>query len=44
VGGDGKRYLFMNGVRRIALRDGGLATAGKLEHVCDSRCSPTTTA
>ena len=35
VGEDGKRYLFVNGVRRIALTDDGLATAGKLEHVYD---------
>jgi xylan 1,4-beta-xylosidase len=33
VGEDGKRYLFFNGVRRIALTDDGLATAGPLEHV-----------
>jgi len=33
VGEDGKRYLFFNGVRRIALTDDGLATAGALEHV-----------
>jgi xylan 1,4-beta-xylosidase len=35
VGEDGKRYLFVNGVRRIALTDDGLATAGQLEHVYD---------
>ena len=35
VGEDGKRYLFFNGVRRIALADDGLATAGPLEHVYD---------
>jgi len=35
VGEDGKRYLFMNGVRRIALSDDGLSTAGPLEHVYD---------
>lgn len=33
VGEDGKRYLFVNGVRRIALADDGLSTAGPLEHV-----------
>jgi xylan 1,4-beta-xylosidase len=33
VGEDGKRYLFLNGVRRIALSDDGLSTAGPLEHV-----------
>jgi len=33
VGEDGKRYLFFNGVRRIALTDNGLATAGALEKV-----------
>jgi xylan 1,4-beta-xylosidase len=33
VGEDGKRYLFFNGVRRIALTDDGLATAGALEQV-----------
>jgi xylan 1,4-beta-xylosidase len=33
VGEDGKRYLFFNGVRRIALTDDGLATAGPLEQV-----------
>lgn len=32
VGEDGKRYLFFNGGRRIALTDDGLATAGALEH------------
>ncbi|MBW8881302.1 MAG: family 43 glycosylhydrolase, partial [Asticcacaulis sp.] len=32
VGEDGKRYLFTNGVRRIALADDGLSTIGKLEH------------
>ena len=31
VGEDGKRYLFVNGVRRIRLTDDGLATDGKLE-------------
>jgi xylan 1,4-beta-xylosidase len=33
VGEDGKRYLFVNGVRRIRLSDDGLATDGKLEKV-----------
>lgn len=33
VGEDGKRYLFFNGVRRIALADDGLSTVGALEHV-----------
>lgn len=33
VGEDGKRYLFVNGVRRVALTDDGLATAGALENV-----------
>jgi xylan 1,4-beta-xylosidase len=33
VGEDGKRYLFVNGVRRIGLTDDGLATTGKLEKV-----------
>lgn len=31
VGEDGKRYLFVSGVRRIRLTDDGLATDGKLE-------------
>lgn len=35
VGEDGKRYLFVNGVRRIGLTDDGLATVGELEHVYD---------
>jgi xylan 1,4-beta-xylosidase len=35
VGEDGKRYLFVNGVRRIALSDDGLSTAGPLEHAYD---------
>lgn len=35
VGEDGKRYLFTNGVRRIALADDGLSTVGDLEHVYD---------
>lgn len=33
VGEDGKRYLFVNGVRRIQLADDGLMTVGELEHV-----------
>jgi len=32
VGEDGKRYLFVNGIRKIRLTDDGLATDGKLEH------------
>ena len=35
VGEDGKRYLFVNGVRRIQLADDGLSTSGELEHVYD---------
>lgn len=35
VGEDGKRYLFVNGVRRIRLTDDGLATIGTLEHAYD---------
>lgn len=31
VGEDGRRYLFVNGVRRIRLRDDGLATDGPVE-------------
>lgn len=31
VGEDGRRYLFVNGIRKIRLRDDGLATDGKLE-------------
>ena len=31
VGEDGKRYLFVNGIRRIKLTDDGLATDGTLE-------------
>lgn len=31
VGEDGKRYLFVNGIRKIRLRDDGLATDGALE-------------
>lgn len=32
VGEDGKRYLFVNGIRKIRLRDDGLATNGEIEH------------
>ncbi|ACE86140.1 family 43 glycosylhydrolase [Cellvibrio japonicus] len=32
VGEDGKRYLFVNGIRKIRLTDDGLATEGELEH------------
>jgi xylan 1,4-beta-xylosidase len=35
TGEDGKRYLFLNGVRRIRLTDDGLATDGPVEHVYD---------
>jgi len=35
VGEDGRRYLFVSGVRRIALADDGLSTVGELEHVYD---------
>jgi xylan 1,4-beta-xylosidase len=31
VGEDGKRWLFVNGIRRIRLTDDGLATAGDVE-------------
>ncbi len=31
VGEDGKRYLFVNGIRKILLRDDGLATQGELQ-------------
>jgi xylan 1,4-beta-xylosidase len=31
VGEDGKRYLFVNGIRKVRLADNGLATDGKLE-------------
>ncbi|MGC4069351.1 MAG: family 43 glycosylhydrolase [Polyangiaceae bacterium] len=41
VGEDGKRYLFFNGIRRIALADDGLSTVGELEHVCDPWQYPT---
>jgi xylan 1,4-beta-xylosidase len=32
VGEDGRRYLFVNGIRRVALADDGLSTTGPLEH------------
>lgn len=32
VGEDGKRYLFVNGIRKVRLTDNGLATDGELEH------------
>ncbi len=32
VGEDGKRYLFVNGIRKIRLTDDGLAADGELEH------------
>lgn len=32
VGEDGKRYLFVNGIRKVRLTDDGLATDGALEH------------
>lgn len=35
VGEDGRRYLFVNGIRRVALADDGLSTLGALEHVYD---------
>lgn len=35
VGEDGKRYLFVNGIRKIRLTDDGLATDGKLEPAYD---------
>ncbi|WP_126947013.1 family 43 glycosylhydrolase [Xanthomonas sp. BRIP62418] len=31
VGEDGKRYLFVNGIRKVRLRDDGLATDGQVE-------------
>jgi xylan 1,4-beta-xylosidase len=36
VGEDGKRYLFVNGIRKIRLTDDGLATDGKLEQAYDA--------
>ena len=35
VGEDGRRYLFVSGVRRIGLADDGLSTVGELERVYD---------
>jgi xylan 1,4-beta-xylosidase len=35
VGEDGKRYLFVNGIRKVRLTDDGLATDGKLEQAYD---------
>ena len=35
VGEDGRRYLFVSGIRRIALTDDGLSTVGELEKVYD---------
>ena len=35
VGEDGRRYLFVSGIRRIGLADDGLATVGELEQVYD---------
>lgn len=35
VGEDGKRYLFVNGIRRIELSDDGLSTVGDLKPVYD---------
>lgn len=32
VGEDGKRYLFVNGIRKVRLTDDGLAIDGALEH------------
>lgn len=32
---DGRRWLFVSGIRRIALSDDGLSTTGELEHVYD---------
>lgn len=32
VGEDGRRHLFVNGMRRIGLADDGLSTVGTLEH------------
>lgn len=32
VGEDGKRYLFVNGIRKVRLSDDGLAVDGPLEH------------
>jgi xylan 1,4-beta-xylosidase len=38
VGEEGRRHLFVNGVRRIALTDDGLATRGELQFAHSSRC------
>lgn len=35
VGEDGKRYLFVNGIRRVRLTDDGLAAAGPIEPAYD---------
>jgi len=35
VGEDGTRYLFVSGIRRVALTDDGLHTVGELEKVYD---------
>ncbi len=35
VGEDGRRYLFVSGIRRIGLADDGLSTVGELEQVYD---------
>lgn len=35
VGEDGKRYLFLSGIARVALADDGLSTNGPIEHVYD---------
>ncbi|WP_341995958.1 family 43 glycosylhydrolase [Microbacterium sp. LWH7-1.2] len=35
VGEDGRRYLFVSGIRRTALSDDGLSTVGELEKVYD---------
>ena len=35
VGEDGKRYLFLSGIRRVPLTDDGLATAGPVEPAYD---------
>lgn len=32
VGEDGKRYLFVNGIRKVRLHDNGLQTDGEVEH------------
>ncbi|TQK18311.1 beta-xylosidase [Microbacterium sp. SLBN-154] len=35
VGEDGRRYLFLSGIRRVALCDDGLSTVGEIEQVYD---------